>query len=64
MPRGAEYADGPIQSDNAIESTENKVVGAPQDGSDNVRAAISSYADLDFFFRSQMSSMMLINGSI
>ena len=37
MPRGAEFADGSIQSDNAIEPTENKIVGAPQDGSDNVR---------------------------
>lgn len=64
MPRGAEYADGPIQSDNAIESTENKVVGAPQDGSDNVRAATSSSANLISFLESQMSSMMLINKPI
>ena len=35
MPRGGEYSDGPTnQSDNAIESGENKLTGAPQGGSD------------------------------
>ena len=28
MPRGAEYADEPPASDNAIESGENKIAGA------------------------------------
>lgn len=32
MPRGAEYVDGPPASDNAVESGENKIAGAPQDG--------------------------------
>lgn len=32
MPRGAEYVDGPPASDNAIESGENKIAGAPQEG--------------------------------
>lgn len=27
MPRGAEYANGPLQSDNAIEAGENKAHG-------------------------------------
>jgi len=35
MPRGADYAGG-IQSDNPIEAGENKIAGAPKDGSDNV----------------------------
>ena len=35
MPRGGEYDDGPtIASDNPIESTENKVAGAPKGDSD------------------------------
>ncbi|MCJ1275394.1 hypothetical protein MMC21_003197 [Puttea exsequens] len=34
MPRGGEYDDGPtVVSDNAIESGENKIAGAPKDGS-------------------------------
>ena len=37
MPRGADYADGTIQSDNPIEAGENKIAGAPKDGSENVR---------------------------
>ena len=28
MPRGAEYADGPVASDNAIDAGENKIAGA------------------------------------
>lgn len=32
MPRGAEYVNGPPASDNAIESGENKIAGAPQEG--------------------------------
>lgn len=35
MPRGGEFTDGPtIQSDNAIESGENKIAGAPKGNSD------------------------------
>lgn len=35
MPRGGEFDDGPtVQSDNAIESGENKIAGAPQGDSD------------------------------
>ena len=35
MPRGGEYDDGPtVASDNAIESGENKIAGAPQGDSD------------------------------
>lgn len=35
MPRGGEFDDGPtIASDNAIESGENKIAGAPKDDSD------------------------------
>lgn len=28
MPRGAEYADAPVGSDNAIDAGENKIAGA------------------------------------
>ena len=35
MPRGGEYDDGPtVASDNAIESGENKIAGAPKGDSD------------------------------
>ncbi|CAF9930534.1 hypothetical protein IMSHALPRED_008213 [Imshaugia aleurites] len=35
MPRGGEYDTGPtVASDNAIESTENKITGAPKGDSD------------------------------
>ncbi len=35
MPRGGEFDDGPtIASDNAIESGENKIAGAPKGDSD------------------------------
>lgn len=35
MPRGGEFDDGPtVQSDNAIESGENKIAGAPKGDSD------------------------------
>ncbi|KAL9638230.1 MAG: hypothetical protein Q9164_001681 [Protoblastenia rupestris] len=34
MPRGADYADAPVQSDNAIEAGENKIAGAPKGDSD------------------------------
>ncbi|KAI4137196.1 MAG: hypothetical protein L6R39_007422 [Caloplaca ligustica] len=40
MPRGAEYADGPPQSDNAIEAGENKIAGAPQEGQDSSTSAV------------------------
>jgi hypothetical protein len=35
MPRGGEFTDGPtVQSDNAIESGENNIAGAPKGDSD------------------------------
>ena len=34
MPRGADYVDGPVASDNAIESGDNKITGAPKGNSD------------------------------
>ena len=35
MPRGGEFSDGPtVQSDNPIDSTEDKIAGAPKGGSD------------------------------
>ena len=35
MPRGGEFYDGPtVQSDNAIESSENKITGVPKGDSD------------------------------
>ncbi|KAI4134574.1 MAG: hypothetical protein LQ341_006009 [Variospora aurantia] len=39
MPRGAEYVDGPPASDNAIESGENKIAGAPQEGQQDSSAS-------------------------
>ena len=51
MPRGADYVDGPVQSDNSIESTENKIAGAPTDGSDNVR-----FSSVDSLFPSRLSN--------
>ncbi|KAI4122411.1 MAG: hypothetical protein LQ338_005834 [Usnochroma carphineum] len=40
MPRGAEYVDGPPQSDNAVEAGENKIAGAPQDGKDSSGSSV------------------------
>ncbi|KAL6715173.1 hypothetical protein ACLMJK_007437 [Lecanora helva] len=41
MPRGGEYSDGPTnQSDNAIESTENKITGAPKDSDDPASSGV------------------------
>ncbi|KAL9015861.1 MAG: hypothetical protein Q9185_006755 [Variospora sp. 1 TL-2023] len=40
MPRGAEYVDGPPASDNAIESGENKIAGAPQEGQDSSASSV------------------------
>ena len=43
MPRGGEYDDGPtVASDNAIESGENKIAGAPK-GDSNVRLISFSF---------------------
>lgn len=43
MPRGGEYDDGPtVQSDNAIESTENKIAGGPKADSNVSYLSITS----------------------
>ena len=48
MPRGAEYADAPPASDNAIESGDNKIAGAEVWMTGSFRAMIDADNACDF----------------
>ena len=68
MPRGGEYDDGPtVASDNAIDTGENKIAGAPQGDSDvslTIKKYIISLVLTYAFYRNQSPPVSTAQGKL